>query len=390
MKIAYFDCFAGISGDMILGALLDCGLDEKLWRENLSLLSISGYEIKVSAVSKHHLSGKKVDINIKDSQKHRNLKDILKIINDSSLESDIKEKAGLIFSRLATAEGKVHGKSAAEVHFHEVGAVDAILDVVGAVIGLKLLGIEEIYASALPLTQGFVESEHGKYPVPGPATLELLKDYPVKKVDMTGELVTPTGAAILTSLAKFSPSFDFKLEKTGYGAGSSDFKEIPNFLRILIGESVPKFEEDEIIILETNLDNTQPELVGYMVEKLLSQGALEAFLTAVIMKKNRPGVILTVLAEKDNYQKFLDIIFKESFTTGVRIQSSFRKKLPRKIEEVETRFGKARVKIAGENNFLEILPEFEDCKILAERNNVPLKIIYEEIRKVYLERIKKR
>lgn len=390
MKIAYFDCFAGISGDMILGALLDCGLDEKLWREKLSLLPISGYEIKVSSVLKHHLTGKKVDINIKNSQKHRNLKDILKIINDSSLESDIKEKASLIFNHLATAEGKVHGKSAAEVHFHEVGAVDAILDVVGAVIGLKLLGIEEIYASALPLTHGFVESEHGKYPVPGPATLELLKNYPVKKIDIEGELVTPTGAAIVTSLAKFSPNFDFKLEKTGYGAGTSDFKEIPNFLRVLIGESMHKFEEDEIIILETNLDNTQPELIGYIVEKLLSQGALDAFLTPVIMKKSRPGVILTVLAEKDNYQKLLDIIFKESFTTGVRIQSSFRKKLPRKIEEVETKFGKAKVKIAGENNFLEILPEFEDCKILAERNNVPLKIIYEEIRKVYLERIKKK
>jgi len=390
MKIAYFDCFAGISGDMILGALLDCGLDEKLWREKLSLLLISGYEIKVSTVSKHHLSGKKVDINIKESQKHRNLSDILKIINDSSLETDIKEKAGLIFNRLATAEGKVHGKSAEEVHFHEVGAIDAILDVVGAVVGLKLLGIEEIYASAFPLTHGLVETEHGKFPVPGPATLELLKDYPVKKIDIEGELVTPTGAAILTTLGKFSENFDFKLEKTGYGAGTADFKETPNFLRVLLGEKVHKFEEDEIVILETNLDNTQPELVGYMVEKLLFQGALDAFLTPVIMKKNRPGILLTVLAEKNSHQSLLDIIFKESFTTGVRIHTSIRKKIPRKIEEVETRFGKAKVKIAGENNFLEILPEFEDCKILAERNNVPLKIIYEEVKKVYLERAKKR
>ncbi len=390
MKIAYFDCFAGISGDMILGALLDCGLDEKLWRDNLSLLPISSYEIKVSSVTKHHLTGKKVDIDIKESQKHRNLSDILKIINESSLDTDIKEKAGLIFNRLATAEGKVHGKSPEEVHFHEVGAIDAIIDVVGAVVGLKLLGIGEIYASALPLTYGFAKSEHGKFPVPGPATLELLKGYPVKKIDIEGELVTPTGAAIITTLRKFSENFDFILEKTGYGAGATDFKEIPNFLRVLIGEKVHKFEEDEIVILETNLDNTQPELIGYIVEKLLLERALDAFLTPVIMKKNRPGILLTVLAEKNSYQSLLDIIFRESFTTGVRIHTAFRKKLPRKIEEVETKFGKARVKVAGENNFLEILPEFEDCKILAGKNNVPLKIIYEEVKKVYLERTKKK
>ncbi len=390
MKIAYFDCFAGISGDMILGALLDCGLDEKLWKEKLSSLSLSGYQIKVSSVSKHDLSGKKVDIKIKESKKHRTLKEILKIIDDCSLDSDIKKKSSLIFKRLATSEAKVHGKSPDEVHFHEVGAIDAILDVVGAVVGLKLLGIEEIYASALPLSRGLVKSEHGKYPVPGPATLELLKDYPVKQSEIEGELVTPTGAAIITTLAKFSPSFDFELKKVGYGAGTSDFKEIPNFLRVLIGESVHQFEEDEILVLETNLDNTQPELLGYLMEKLLLQGALEAFLTPVIMKKNRPGVVLTVLALRNNYQTLTDLIFKESFTTGVRIQSSFRKKLPRKIEEIQTKFGKAKVKVAGENNFLEILPEFEDCKILAERNKVPLKIIYEEVRKVYLERIKKK
>ncbi len=373
-----------------MGALLDCGLDEKLWREKLSSLSISGYQIKVSSASKHNLVGKKVDIKIKESKKHRTLKEILKIIDDSSLDSDIKEKSILIFNRLASAEGKVHGKSLVEVHFHEVGAIDAIIDVVGAVLGLKLLGIEEIYASALPLSRGLVKSEHGKYPVPGPATLELLKDYALKQSEIEGELVTPTGASIISTLAKFSPTFDFKLEKVGYGAGTSDFKEIPNFLRILIGEKIPQFQEDEILVLETNLDNTQPELLGYLMDKLLQQGALEAFLTPVIMKKNRPGVVLTVLAEKDNYQTLVDTIFKESFTTGVRIQSSFRKKLPRKIEEIQTKFGKARVKIAGENNFLEILPEFEDCKILAERNGVPLKLIYEEVKKTYLERKKKK
>lgn len=373
-----------------MGALLDCGLDEKLWRKKLSCLPLSGYQIKVSSVSKHDLVGKKVDIKIKESKKHRTLKEILKIIDDCSLEDDIKDKACLIFNRLASAEGKVHGKSTAEVHFHEVGAIDAILDVVGTVLGLKLLGIEEIYASVLPLSRGLVKSEHGKYPIPGPATLELLKDYPVKQTEIEAELVTPTGAAIISTLATFSASFDFKIEKVGYGAGSSDFKEIPNFLRVLIGEKIPQFKEDEILVLETNLDNTQPELLGYLMEKLLKQGALEAFLTPVIMKKNRPGVVLTVLAEKVNYRTLVDTIFKESFTTGVRIQSSFRKKLPRKIEEIQTKFGKAKVKIAGENNFLEILPEFEDCKILAEKNRVPLKFIYEEVKRVYLERTKKK
>jgi hypothetical protein len=390
MKIAFFDCFAGISGDMILGALFDCGLDQTLWRRDLAKLNLPGYEVEVNKVEKQHIAATKVSVKVKESSQHRKLSDVLSLINQSSLDSEVKQKSSRIFTRLAQAEAKVHGKNPEEVHFHEVGAIDAIVDVVGSVLGLKLLQAEEIYASPLPLSRGLVKTTHGNFPVPAPATVELLSGWPVKNVDVDGELVTPTGAAIITTLAKFQEGLDFIPLKTGYGAGDQDFKEFPNVLRVILGEKVSKYEQDQVVVLETNLDNTEPQILGYLIEKLMNSGAKDAFFTPATMKKNRPGVLLTVLADSADSSKISEIIFRETYTSGIRMRQESRLKLPRRIVEVETVFGPARVKLVGEDSNLEVLPEFEDCKTIAQKNNLPFKTVYEKIREAYLNQKEKK
>ncbi len=284
MRIAYFDCFAGISGDMLLGALFDCGLDQTLWRKELAKLALTDFEVEVKRTEKQHLAATKVNVKVKESSQHRKLSDIVSLINQSSLGSDIKQKSIRIFTRLAEAEAKVHGKKVEHVHFHEVGAIDAIVDVVGSVLGLKLLQIEEIYASPLPLSRGLVKTSHGNFPIPAPATVELLSGWPVKNVDIDGELVTPTGAAIITTLTKYQGGLSFTPLKTGYGAGDQDFQEFPNVLRVILGERVSKYEQDQVVVLETNLDNTEPQILGYLIEKLMNSGAKDAFFTPASMK----------------------------------------------------------------------------------------------------------
>ncbi|OGC91521.1 MAG: TIGR00299 family protein [candidate division Zixibacteria bacterium RBG_16_48_11] len=390
MKIAYFDCFAGISGDMILGALLDCGLDTSHWKKELSKLSLSGYELEITKTTKLHISATKVNVKVKESSHHRKLSDIISLIGKSGLDNQVREKSIGVFNRLGRAEAKIHGKKVEEVHFHEVGAVDAIVDVVGSVLGLKLLGIEEVFASQLPLTKGFVKTEHGDFPIPAPATIELLSGWPVKNRDLEAELVTPTGAAIITTIAKYSQDLEFIPKETGYGAGDKDFKEFPNVLRVTIGEKVSHYEQDEVVVLETNIDNTEPQVLGYLIERLLASGAKDVSYTPVTMKKNRPGVLLTVLANPQDAQLLSQIVFAETNTSGIRHRRESRSKLPRRVEEVDTIFGKARVKLAGENSNLQILPEFEDCKILAQKNNLPFKIVYEKIREAYLTQMKEK
>jgi len=302
---------------------------------------------------------------------------VLVLINRNSIR---------IFDRLSQAEAKVHGQSKAEVHFHEVGAVDAILDIVGSVVALKLLQIEKVYGSELPLTKGMVKTEHGNFPVPGPATLELLSGWPMKTRDVQGELVTPTGAAILTTLGHYEPNMEFTPDKIGYGAGDQDFPEFPNVLRVVIGEKIPVYEQDEVLVLESNIDNTEPQVLGYLMEKLLSAGAKDVFYVPVVMKKNRPGVVLTVLADPKDSAKLSQIIFRETYTSGIRMRKESRNKLPRRIEEIQTPWGKARVKLIGENSNLQVLPEFEDCKLIAERHNLPFKVVYEKIKTAYLHK----
>lgn len=375
---------------MILGALLDSGLDQASWKKELAKLPLSGYEIEVHKTEKQHILATKVNIKARESQSQRRLADIFSLIESSLLDPDIKQDSLRIFTRLALAEAKVHGTTKEKVHFHEVGAVDAIVDVVGSVLGLKLLGVEEIYASPLPLSRGLVKTLHGNFPVPAPATLELLSGWPCKTVEVEGESVTPTGAAILTTLAKCEPYLNIIPEKIGYGAGDQEFKEFPNVLRVILGEQVLAYEKDEIVVLETNLDNTEPQVLGYLMEKLLNSGAKDVFFTPVTMKKNRPGVVLTVLADSEDSAALSEIIFQETYTSGIRMHRESRSKLPRRIEEVQTQFGRARVKLIGEDSNLQVLPEFEDCRILAQKNNLPFRLVYEKIREAYLQQKEKK
>jgi len=383
MKIAYFDCFSGIAGDMILGALLDAGLELKALKKELKKLPLEGYEIRVKKVKKHEIVGTKFEIKVPKEKKHQNLKDIYKIIDKGSLDKKIKDISKKIFKRLAQAESLVHGVKVDRIHFHEVGAVDAIIDIVGAVAGLNILKVDKIYCSPLPLGKGFVKFSHGKFPIPAPATAELCKNVPVRYIDVEGELVTPTGAAIITALAEFSPRLDFKIERIGYGSGSMDLKEIPNLLRVMIGQKKQDLEQDEIMVLEANIDNTSPEILGYMSEKLMKNGALDVYLTPIMMKKGRPGTLLSVLCKVEELNEFSSLIFSETGTLGFRTQFHLRKKLPRKIEVVKTKLGKAKVKLVTEGEKVYISPEYEDCKILAEKHKLPLKKVYLEVEKVF-------
>jgi uncharacterized protein (TIGR00299 family) protein len=383
MKIAYFDCFSGIAGDMIIGALLDSGLELSTLRRELNKLPLSGYEVKAFKTEKQGIRGTKFEVKAPREKTHRNLKDIFRIIDKSSLDKKIKEDSKKIFKRLAEAEAKVHGVSVGSIHFHEVGGVDAIIDIVGAVIGLNILQVSKVYSSPLSLGKGFVKFSHGKFPVPAPATVELCKNIPVRYTDIEGELVTPTGAVIITTLAEFSERLDFKINKIGYGAGSMSLKEIPNLLRVMIGEKDLYLEQDEILVLESNIDNTTPEVLGYLTEKLMEKGALDVYLIPVIMKKGRPGIILSVICNVDKLNELSSLIFSETGTIGLRTQFHLRKKLSRKIEIVKTKFGKVRVKIIGYEEKIHISPEFEDCKILAEKKNIPLKEVYREVEKSF-------
>jgi len=383
MKIIYFDCFSGIAGDMIIGALLDGGLEISALRKELKKLPLTGYEIKAFKTEKQGIKGTKFEVKAPHEKTHRDLKDIIRIIEKSSLAKKIKDDSKKIFKRLAEAEAKVHGVDIDKIHFHEVGGVDAIVDILGAVIGLDILKVDKIYSSPLSFGKGYVKFSHGKFPVPAPATVELCKNIPVRYADIEGELVTPTGAAIITTLAEFSPRLDFKIEKIGYGAGSMDLKEIPNLLRVMIGETELDLEQDEILVLETNIDNTTPEVLGYLTEKLLAKGALDVYLIPVIMKKGRPGTILSVICNIDKSNELSSIIFSETGTIGLRTQFHLRKKLSRKIEMVKTRFGKARVKVITDGKKVHISPEFEDCRILADKNNIPLREVYKEVEKSF-------
>ncbi len=383
MRTAYFDCFSGISGDMTLGALIDAGLSLKELKSYLSKLPIDNYDITAKKVKKNGISATKVDVIVRGRQRERRLSDITRIINKSKLDKPIKEDSIKIFERLARAEAKVHKTSINNVHFHEVGAIDAIVDIVGAVIGLKILGIENIIASAINTGSGYIKSAHGILPVPGPATAELLKGIPVYSTDIKMELTTPTGAAIISTLASdFGPMPKMDIKAIGYGAGTFNSPDMPNLLRIFIGEMKNPAKEENTILLETNIDDMNPQLYEYVMERLFDAGALDVYLTPIIMKKGRPATMLSVLTTKDNIKDMADIVLRETTSIGMRVQETGRIKAERKIKEIKTRFGKVRVKIALKGKeMLGITPEYEDCKRIAIKNNIPLKKIMEEIKK---------
>ena len=384
MKTAYFDCFSGISGDMMIGALLDLGLDFNFLKNELKKLNLKGYEITAKKIIKNGIASTKFDVVIKHQHNHeeRNLKEINKIINNSKLNNEIKNTIKKIFHKIAVAEAKIHDKSINQIHFHEIGAIDTIIDVAGAVIGLKKLGIEKIYCSKLNVGTGFVKFSHGKFPVPAPATAEILKNVPVYNNNIEAELVTPTGAAIIIALASgFGEMPALKVEKIGYGAGAKELEQ-PNVLRVFLGE-VDEMQNETINIIETNIDNMNPEIYPYVIDKLMENGALDAYLTSIIMKKGRPAIKLTVLCNIENTDKLSNIIFDETTTLGVRIFPASKKKLDRKIKTIKTKHGNVKIKISKLNDEIKnIMPEYDDCVKIARNKKIPLKKVYGEVKKL--------
>ena len=396
MKIAYFDCFSGISGDMTVGALLDAGLEIETLEKELKKLGLSGYQLEVNKVVKKGISATQFKVKIKEEGVERRFKDILTIFEKSKLDEEIKKETKKIFFNIAQAESKIHQKDIDKIHFHEIGGLDSIIDVTAAVIGIKTLGIEEIHSSALPVGKGFVKCAHGVIPVPAPATLELLKNIPTYSGGIESEMITPTGAAIIGTLAKsFGERPLMKIESIGYGAGEKEFT-IPNLLRVSIGEKILKDENlkdgyvsDEAVLIETNIDDMNPEFYDYIMDKLFSQGALDVFLTPIQMKKNRPAHMLSIIVYEQNLKEILEVLFSEATTLGVRIREIKRLRLAQQNFIAETKYGKIRVKVGiFKGNIKNVAPEYEDCKKIAKQHQVPLKEIYEEAKKVAYDKLK--
>lgn len=392
MKIAFFDCFSGASGDMIIGALLDAGLSLEHLRDQIKKLDLSHYDIGVETVFKKGIKGSQALITIGQDHHdhhHRHLSHIKEIINNSELSESVKEKSIGIFQRLAEAEANVHGSEVEHVHFHEVGAMDAIIDVVGAVIGFNALGIEKIFCSPLHVGSGTVECAHGILPVPAPATAELIKGRPVYSTGVKGELLTPTGAAILTSLSsRFGAMPPMSITSIGYGAGTLE-PSIPNLLRVVIGETEDEtmdYETEQAAVLETNIDDMNPQIYDYLIEKMLKMGAMDVFLTCVQMKKNRPGTLLTLVCSMDKVGLFSDFLLRETTTIGLRWRMENRIKAHRSIDTLETEHGPVRIKIAeSAGKIINISHEYDDCKKLALEKKIPLKSIMEKVKSKILE-----
>jgi uncharacterized protein (TIGR00299 family) protein len=377
MKILYFDCFSGVSGDMTLAALLDLGLPLEKLREELKKLGLGNYSLEVRPGSRSGIAALGLEVQVGPREEpHRHFSHIREMILKSVLDPEVKEISLTIFQRLAEAEAGVHKKAVEEIHFHEVGAVDSIVDIVGTAIGIHYFKPGRIYTSELPMGWGFVQCQHGRLPLPAPATVEVLKGYPVKSVNVEGELVTPTGAAIVAALSsKVSPFPSMVVEKIGYGMGKKEFPDRPNLLRLVLGEASEGYLTDRAVILESNIDDMNPEFYDYLMERLFQKGALDVALSPLQMKKNRPGTLLRVIAEEKDREALSELILRESTTLGVRSFSVDRKKLPRKVREVETRYGKIRVKVSGEAHFQ---PEYEDCRRVAREKGVPIQDVYWE------------
>ncbi len=377
MKILYFDCPTGISGDMCLGALIDLGVDFDMILSELKKLTVDEIDITVRKEVRHSITGTSFRVNLKEAHHHRTFRDIARIIDDSPLSPGVKELSVAIFREIAEAEGKVHGIPAGEVHFHEVGAMDSIIDIVGAAVAVKSLGVDSIISSAIPLGSGWADTMHGRIPIPAPATIEILKGAPVVSSDIPFELTTPTGAAIIKTLAGgFGPLPDMTIERVGYGAGKKDFKERANLLRVVVGEglSAGAGRGEGLFIIETNIDDMSPQLSGYLMDRLLDAGALDVFFTPAQMKKNRPGLLLTVLAEGKDRDRLIGLIFSESTSIGVRSYPVERACLERRTLEAETVYGKIRVKASyRDGRMMNAQPEYEDCRAAAVGHAVPLK-----------------
>ncbi len=380
MLIAYFDCFAGISGDMTLGALIGAGADPGLLKEGLAALGLGGYRIEIGRKTAGYIEATDVRV-ILDETHHphqRRLTEILETIAVAGLSPEVKRTAGGIFRRLAEAEGTVHGRSPEEVHFHEVGALDAIVDIVGTALCLEMLGWPRVIASPMPTFHGYVTGSHGVFPLPAPATAEILRGVPWRELGIEGELVTPTGAAIIREIAtEFGPLPAMRVERIGYGSGKSEF-EIPNALRVMIGQETAPQSPGAVAVVETNIDDLNPQFYETAMERLFAAGALDVFLTPIQMKKNRPGTLLSVICEPAGTEAIATVILAETSTLGVRISRWERICLERRWEEVATEFGRIRIKIGERgSSLITTSPEYEDCKRAAAAHGVPLRQVYE-------------
>lgn len=380
MKIAYFDCPSGISGDMTLGALVDAGVDLAAIQAGIDSLGLPSCRLVAAEVKRHGFRATKVTVEHEPEHAHRHLHHITEKIDASSvLTPPQKDLAKRIFTRLGEAEAKVHGTTLRKVHFHEVGAVDSIADIVGAAIGISLLGVDRIVCSPIPTGFGFIEIEHGRVSIPAPATAELLKGIPLAPSVVESELTTPTGAAIVATVAdEFGPLPPMTMQTIGLGAGDKDFKEQGNLLRLVLGEANTNLVADQIWVLETNVDDISGEIIGHATTKLFEAGALDVYTTSIQMKKNRPGVLMTVLCQPDLLAKMEKILFRETGTLGVRRWPASRHKLQRKPHAVETQWGPIEGKLAvlGDGS-LSFSPEFESCRRIATEQNLPLKDVYE-------------
>jgi len=432
MRIAYLECFSGMSGDMFLGALVDAGVPSKLLEDTVAALDV-GARLEISKVVRSGISATKVDVWVEgekdmpreefwakhehplghhDHEHHhdhghshedgpkaakhnpeahhgRSLTEIRQIIGKAAISARAKKTAIAIFEALGAAEAKIHNASVEQVHFHEVGAVDAMVDIVCAAVGSEALGVDEIVCSPLNVGGGTVKCAHGTFPVPAPATVELLKDAPVYSSGLQAELVTPTGAAIVKTLAtRFGTFPEMRIKKSGYGAGTREFPGVPNVVRLTIGESVPslaaKTAHETISVLEANLDDLNPQVFGYVMDRLLEEGALDVFGVPVQMKKNRPGTLITVLCKPEDASKLTQLLFTESTTLGVRRREESRQVLARRWENVKTQWGEVRIKIASMNGTVtNFAPEYEDCRRIAADNHVPLKAVMQEASRLF-------
>jgi pyridinium-3,5-bisthiocarboxylic acid mononucleotide nickel chelatase len=382
MRLAYLDCSSGISGDMFLAALLDAGVEFDRLRAELKKIELGTYDFTQDRVMRKGLAANHVDIVVPDKQPHRHLSHIEKLIGGAALDEAVKQKALQVFRRLGEAEARLHNQPIEKIHFHEVGAVDAVLDIVGVCLGLATLENPELVCSPLNVGGGSVEAAHGKLPVPAPATAELLKGIPVYSSGVESELVTPTGAALVSTLATgFGPVPAMKMERIGYGAGAKDFPTHPNIARLMLGEKTGDAGttsggtgDETVVVIEANIDDMNPQLYEHFAEKALVAGALDVTCSPLQMKKNRPGLLVSVISKAELEGALTRLLFEETTTIGVRITEARRKVLEREVVKVETAFGPVNMKVARrQGKIVNAAPEFEDCRRLAEEKSVPLK-----------------
>ena len=387
MKIAYFDCFAGGAGDMLVAAMLDVGLDLKFLKAQIASLGIKNLDLTTSETSRAGLRALQFKPTAPDQHQHRNLKDITKIITSSSISDNAKKTAISIFQKLAAAEAAVHGSDPNDIHFHEIGALDSIVDIVSAAIGLQTLAPEKIYCSPLSVGSGTVKCDHGILPVPAPATAELLKGIPISAGPAPLELLTPTAAAILVTVVdEFSPLPPMKIDKIGYGAGSRESENFPNIVRLILGQAAPADTQtaDSVCLLETNIDDATGELIAYVNDKLFQQGALDVFTTPIRMKHNRPAVQLSVICKVPDIQTMEQTLFEQGLTFGIRRRILQRTKLARNFLTVKTPFGEIKIKVGSlEGRVVNAKPEFSDCAAAAQKHSVPVKAVIAAAVKAY-------